>query len=589
MFEIINKINSSKDVQKLNSTELDLLADETRSLIINKLTKQAGHCGSNLGIIEATIALHYVFDFEKDKIVFDVSHQCYPHKILTGRKNAWLNENEFNSISGYSNPDESDYDVFKVGHTSTSISLATGLAKARDLNHENHNIVAVIGDGSLSGGQSFEGLNNASLLNSQLLIVVNDNDMSISDNVGGLYQNLKQLRTTKGKYENNYFKTFGFEYLFVENGNNIQDLISAFSKAKQIKKPIVVHICTQKGKGLEWAENNKEAWHWSVPFDKETGISKKSNFEGIMNYTALTREFLRDKAKTKKDFVVITPAVPVGCGFTPEFRAELGERYVDVGIAEPHAISFASGLAKAGIKPIVGLNSSFVQRTYDQLLQDVGLNNLPVLVLLYKSGIAPMDPTHIGLFDTSMTSSIPNVVCMSPSKEDYLSALNWAIEQNDYPIIMRVPFESSEEPLSLNFQLQNFEPFKSKILKSGEKIAIFAVQKTLHIAQKLSNAIKSALGVESTIVDAIYTNGLDTSLAKNLAKNHSIFVSLEDGLLEGGFGEKLASILSYTNCKVLSYGAKKEFFDKTPLSQLYDNFGMNAEMILTTIKELIQK
>lgn len=588
MYKILNNINGSKDVQKLSFNELEKLATETREAIINKLSVSAGHCGSNLGIVEATIALHYVFDFETDKLIFDVSHQCYPHKILTGRKHAWLNENEFQNVSGYSNPDESNFDVFKIGHTSTSISLATGLAKARDLKNQNFNIVSVIGDGSLSGGEAFEGLNNASTFNSKLIIVVNDNEMSIAENVGGLYSNLKELRDSNGLCQNNYFKIFGFDYIFVKEGNNIKELVSAFKTAKENSKPIVVHICTKKGLGLSFAENNKEAWHWSTPFDKNTGLPLKAKKDGIFSYTDLTREYLRKTAKTKKDFVVITPAVPGGCGFTQDFRDELKERYIDVGIAEPHAVSFAAGLAKQGIKPVLGLNSSFLQRAYDQLLQDVGLNKLPVLILVYKSGIAPMDPTHIGLFDTSFASTIPNIVCMSPSKEDYLSALDFALNQNEYPIIMRVPFEVSETPLSLDFKKQQFTPFDSKILKHGEKIAIFAVQKTLHIAQKLSNAIENEFHITPTLVDAVFTNELDQKLALKLAKTHSLFISLEDGLLEGGFGEKLARTLGSTNAKVLNYGAKKEFLEKTPLSKLYDYYGLNAEMILSDIKHLIR-
>ena len=467
---LLDKINEPKDLKKLSLKEMEELAEEIRMAILNRVSKVGGHVGSNLGMVEVTIAMHYVFDSPIDKIVFDVSHQCYPHKILTGRKHGFLNEQDFHKVSGYSNPDESEHDFFRVGHTSTSVSLALGLAKARDLKGEEGNIIALIGDGSLSGGEAFEGLDNAAELNSNFIIIVNDNDMSIAPNYGGIYKNLKQLRETEGKAECNFFKALGFDYCYVKDGNDIQELIETFKKVKDIKHPIVVHIQTLKGKGLEYAENNKEAWHWSIPFELENGNKKIDKNTNSQTYAELTAKYLEEKAQKDEKLMVITPAIPGSCGFTLEFRKKLGKQFVDVGIAEEHAIAYGSGMAKNGAKPVIAMSSSFMQRTYDQLSQDLAMNDSGAVILVYRNGISGTDITHLGGFDIPLVSNIPNIVYLAPTcQEEYLAMLDWGIEQDKQSVIIRVPNDIViERNISVQKDYSNINEYK--IEEQGEKI-----------------------------------------------------------------------------------------------------------------------
>ena len=586
---ILDKINKLKDLKTLSLPEMEELAEEIRKAILNRVSKIGGHVGPNLGIVEATIAMHYVFNSPIDKIVFDVSHQCYAHKILTGRKNGFLNQEEFHKVSGYTNPAESEHDIFTVGHTSTSVSLACGLAKARDLKSETGNIIAVIGDGSLSGGEAFEGLDNAAELNSNFIVIVNDNDMSIAPNFGGIYQNLKLLRDTEGKAECNLFKALGFDYCYVKNGNNIQELIQAFEKIKDSNHPIVVHIRTLKGKGLDYAETNREAWHFSTPFEIESGIKKINNDPNSKTYQEITTKYLVEKAKKDKKVMVITPAIPGICGFTPEVRKELGTQFIDVGIAEEHAIAYASGLAKNGAKPVIAMSSSFIQRTYDQLSQDLAMNNSGAVILVYRNGISGTDMTHLGGFDIPLISNIPNLIYLAPTcEEEYLSMLEWGMEQNEKSVIIRVP---NDMVIKRNIEVQkDYSSINEyKIEEQGEKVAIIAVGNFYSLGNKVKQKLKENLNISATLINPRYITGIDTKVLENLKKEHELVVTLEDGVLDGGFGEKIARFYSSSDMKVLNFGAKKEFTDRVPLQELYQRYHLTEDWIVSDIMNMIKE
>ena len=557
----IEKINQPTDVKNLNSEQLHILADEMRKALLQKLSKHGGHFGPNLGMVEATIALHYVFNSPTDKIVYDVSHQSYPHKMLTGRKDAFLYEDKYDDVSGYSNPDESDHDFFTIGHTSTSVSLACGLAKGRDLKGDSENIIAVIGDGSLSGGEALEGLDFASELNSNLIIVVNDNDMSIAENHGGLYKNLKQLRDTDGKSECNLFKSMGLDYVFVKDGNDIDSLITAFEQVKDSTYPVVVHICTQKGKGYKIAEENKENWHYCGPFNLETGKSDMSQ-DGGEDYSSMTADILLKKMKEDKTVVGITSATPTVFGFTEDKRKEAGSQFVDVGIAEETAVALASGIAKSGGKPVYGVYSTFIQRTYDQLSQDLCINNSPATILVYWASVYGMnDVTHLGIYDIPMMSNIPNLVYLAPTtKEEYLAMLDWSIEQNDHPVAIRVPISvvSDGKKVTKDFSKLN----EYEVTQNGSKIAIVALGSFYSVGAKTAEIIENKTGVKATLINPIYITGTDDKLLEQLKENHDIVITVEDGVLDGGFGEKIARFYGNSDVKVLNYGLKKEFLDR---------------------------
>lgn len=556
----IEKINQPTDVKNLNSEQLHILADEMRQALLQKLSKHGGHFGPNLGMVEAAIALHYVFNSPTDKIVYDVSHQSYPHKMLTGRKDAFLYEDKYDDVSGYSNPDESDHDFFTIGHTSTSVSLACGLAKGRDLKGDKENIIAVIGDGSLSGGEALEGLDFASELNSNLIIVVNDYDMSIAENHGGLYKNLKKLRDTDGKAECNLFKSMGLDYVFVKDGNDIDSLITAFKQVKDSTYPVVVHICTQKGKGYEIAEKNKEAWHYCGPFDLETGKSDMP--QDGEDYSSMTADILLKKMKEDKTIVGITSATPTVFGFTEDKRKEAGSQFVDVGIAEETAVALASGIAKNGGKPIYGVYSTFIQRTYDQLSQDLCINNSAATILVYWASVYGMnDVTHLGIYDIPMMSNIPNLVYLAPTtKEEYLAMLDWSIEQNDHPVAIRVPISvvSDGKKVTKDFSKLN----EYEVTQNGSKIAIVALGSFYSVGAKTAEIIENKTGVKPTLINPIYITGTDDKLLEQLKENHDIVITVEDGVLDGGFGEKIARFYGNSDIKVLNYGLKKEFLDR---------------------------
>lgn len=583
---VLDKINTPEDLRGVSVEEMNLLSAEIRDLILKKVNTTGGHLGPNLGMVEATIALHRVFNSPVDKFVFDVSHQCYPHKILTGRKEGFTNPAKYHTYTGYTAPEESAHDLFKVGHTSTSVSLACGLAKARDLIGGKENVVAIIGDGSLTGGEALEGLNNAAVLGSNIIIVVNDNDMSIAENHGGLYSNLKLLRDTKGQAENNFFKTLGFDYYYIDNGHDFNELISVFDRVKDADHPVLVHMHTIKGKGLHEAEVDKEHYHWIVPgeLDKkrvaENAIRKES-------YESITADYILDRASKDSSIIAISPATPGVSGFTPEFRKKLGKNYVDVGIAEEHAVAFASGLAKGGAKPMLAVMSSFIQRTYDQLSQDLALNNAPATILIFWGGITGMDATHLSKYDIPLICNIPNIVYLAPvNKEEYISMMDWANSQSEHSVVIRVPFTqviSTGEKDTTDYSKIN----KYQVVESGSEVAILGLGNFFHLGVKVKDALKANLGISATLINPHFISGVDEELMESLKANHKLVITLEDGALEGGFGEKIASYFGNSDMKVLNFGARKEFTDRVPLEELYQRYHLTPELIIDDIKNCL--
>ena len=581
----LEKIQGPEDVKKLNVNEMQELAVEMRKALLTKLSKHGGHFGPNFGMVEATIAMHYVFDSPKDKIVYDVSHQSYPHKMLTGRKDAFLYEEHYDDVSGYSEPDESEHDHFIIGHTSTSVSLACGLAKGRDLCGGKENVIAVIGDGSLSGGEALEGLDYASELKSNLIIVINDNDMSIAENHGGLYQNLKLLRDTDGKAECNLFKAMGLDYVFVKDGNDIQQLIDVFTQVKDSTIPVAVHICTQKGKGYAPAEEHKEQWHYCAPFNIETGESLYPM--GGEDYSSVTAEYLLKKMKEDPKVVAITSATPTVMGFTEDKRKEAGSQFVDVGIAEETAVALASGIAKNGGKPVYGVYSSFVQRTYDQLSQDLCINNNAATIVVYAGTVFGMnDVTHLGLYDISMMANIPNIVGIAPTtKQEYLAMLDWSIEQNAYPVCIRIPGGAMEEGEAVTKDYSKLNTYE--MLQKGSRVAIVALGTFLGLGKEVAANLEKKTGTVATVINPVYFTGIDTGMLESLKADHDVVITIEDGMLDGGFGEKITRFYGNSNMKVLNFGLKKEFLDRYDVQEVLTDNHLTKDQIVADITEVL--
>ncbi len=583
----IENINGPEDVKKLNVSEMESLAQEMRTALLKRASIHGGHFGPNFGIVEATIAMHYVFESPKDKIVFDVSHQIYPHKMLTGRKDAYLYEEHYDDVSGYSNPKESEHDHFTVGHTSTSVSLACGLAKARDLQGLEGNVIAVIGDGSLSGGEALEGLDYAAELKGNLIIVVNDNDMSIAENHGGLYGNLKLLRESNGEAECNLFKAMGLDYIYVDHGNDVKALIEAFESVKDSKKPVVVHINTLKGKGYAPAEANKEAWHWSMPFDVETGEPLYVSEEE--DYSDITAEYLLKKMKEDPAVVAITSGTPTVLGFTKDKREEAGAQFVDVGIAEETAVALASGIAANGGKPVYGVYSTFVQRTYDQISQDLCINENPATIVTFWGTVYGMnDVTHLGLYDIAMMANIPNLVYLAPvTKEDYLAMLEWSMNQNEHPVAIRLPggpVISTGEAVTKDFSKLN----KYEVTKKGSKVAILGLGGFYGLGEEVARLLEEKK-ISSTLVNPYYITGLDEELLTQLKEDHELIITLEDGILDGGFGEKIAGFYGTSDQKVLNFGLKKEFLDRYDVTEVLKENHLTKEQIVQDILSVLEK
>ena len=576
----IEKINGPEDVKKLNIEEMTALAEEMRHALLKRASIHGGHFGPNFGMVEASIALHYVFESPKDKMVFDVSHQTYPHKMLTGRKDAYLYEEHYDDVTGYSCPQESEHDHFTIGHTSTSISLACGLAKARDLRGESANVIAIIGDGSLSGGEALEGMDFAAELDSNMIIVVNDNDMSIAENHGGLYSNLKLLRETNGQAECNLFKAMGLDYVYVDHGNDLRELIGAFKQVKDSKKPVVVHINTLKGKGYKPAEEHKEEWHWHLPFDIETG---KSHFPEVEDYSSVTCEYLIEKMKKDPTVVTITSGTPTILGFTQEKRKQAGRQFVDVGIAEETAVALASGIAKGGGKPVYGVYSSFIQRTYDQISQDLCIDGNPATIVVYTGSVFGMtDVTHLGLQDIPMLSNIPGLVYLAPTtKEEYLSMLDWSVEQKEMPVAIKLPggdmISDGREVTKDWSQLNTYE-----VTEKGSKIALIGLGTFYSLALQTAEMLEKK-GIHATVINPYYITGLDKGLLEKLKADHDTVVTLEDGIMNGGFGEKIARFYGSSDMKVYNYGLKKEFLDRYDVNEVLKENHLTAEQIVNDV------
>lgn len=580
---LLEKIQSPKDVKVLSMPQLHELAQEIRDGILNRDSNIGGHVGPNLGIVETTIAMHYVFNCPEDKFVFDVSHQSYPHKMLTGRAFGYYDNNRFQEISGYSSPAESpEYDQFELGHTSTSISLASGLQKARDIKGTKENIVVLIGDGSLSGGEALEGLDEVGELGTGTIIIVNDNEMSIAENHGGLYKNLALLRETNGKAECNLFRAMGLDYKYVADGNDVETLIKTFQKVKDIDHPIVVHIHTEKGKGYAPAEQNKEPWHWSMPFDIETGKPKVEG--GGEDYGNMTAEYLLEEMKKDKHLVAVTSGTPTVAGFFKNRREEAGAQHVDVGIAEEQAVAMISGMAKGGIRPVYNVYSTFIQRTYDQIAQDLCINGNPAVINVFCASLYGMnDITHIGFYDIPMLSNIPNLVYLAPTCwEEYKAMMAWGIQQTAHPVAIRVPggaVTHSDEQFDEDYSELN----RFKMTHKGSKVAIVALGAFYGLGKQVAALLKEQKGIDATLINPRYITGLDEEMLESLKADHEKVITLEDGALEGGFGEKIARFYGDSDMKTLCFGIKKGLYDRYDYQQLAKDNELTPEQIVARV------
>lgn len=575
-YKILNRINSPADVKSISRVDLCKLAEEMRHALIQKASVCGGHLGSNLGIVEITIAMHYVFDSPHDKFVFDVSHQTYCHKMLTGRVKAFIEPEHYNDVIGFSNPKESEHDWFNMGHTSTSISLATGLAKARDLVGGDDNIIAVIGDGALGGGQAYEGINYATEQGTGLIIVLNDNDMSIAENHGGLYKHLKELRDSKGALKDNYFKAMGLDYHFVDDGNDIEKMVETFQSVKGTKHPVVLHVVTKKGKGYQPAEEEKENWHWSRPFDIPTGLFKGNGGVPKENYGAIASAFLMEKMKKDPRVSVITAATPICIGFNEKNRKAAGKQFVDVGIMEQHALSMTTALAQAGCKPVFATNATFIQRAYDQIEHEMCITKCPAtLIVTHASVSAHNNITHSGLLDISLLSNIPNLVYLAPTnKQEYLNMLDWSIEQRQYPVAIRVPwngvfYADREMPIEYS-DINRFE-----LVKEGSKVAILALGGFYQLGEAVVKQLEEKHGINASLINPRYISGVDKDMLNELKNNHEVVVTIEDGILEGGFGSKITQFYANSSMKVLTFGFSSNF------PEIYDAKKMMIDNNLT--------
>ncbi|WP_293526088.1 1-deoxy-D-xylulose-5-phosphate synthase [Prevotella sp.] len=588
----IEKIQSPADLKGMDIATLNIVADEVRQAVLNRVSKHGGHVGPNLGFVEATVALHYVFNAPEDKFVFDVSHQCYPHKVLTGRAAGFLgNIDDMNAISGYSSPAECpEYDNFEVGHTSTSISLATGLQKARDVKGTKENIIAIIGDGSLSGGEAFEGLDEASELGTGIIIIVNDNEMSIAENHGGIYKNLRALRESRGECEHNWFKAWGFEYKYLEEGNDIERLIEVFRSVKDTDKPTVVHIHTEKGHGYAPAVKNKEAWHWGMPFNLDDGSRPVRNADGTVpevkpceTYPELFSDWMLSEMKKDKTLIAVTAGTPTAAGFTADKRKQAGSQHLDMGIAEEQAVAMISGMAKGGLRPVWSVYSTFIQRTYDQIAQDLCINSNPAVINVVGGGVNSMnDITHICLFDIPMLCSIPGLIYLAPTTcEEYLAMMRWAILQDKKPIAIRVPSNGVVHTTEKVDEEYSYES-KYKVMHNGSEVAVIAsgsfYQKGENVVRMLADK-----GIDATLINPRYLNEVDADTLEALKTNHNLVVTLEDGCKDGGFGERIASYYGTSDMKVLVCGVKKGLYDRYNVEQLLDDNRLLDEQIVSDV------
>ena len=583
----LEKIESPADVRAIPADELPALAGEIRGALIDKLAVHGGHAGPNLGIVETTIALHRVFDSPTDKLVFDVSHQTYVHKMLTGRAWGFTDPARYDDISGYSEPSESAHDHFVIGHTSTSVSLACGLAKGRDLMGDTYNVVAVIGDGSLSGGEAFEGLDWAAELGGNLIVIVNDNEMSIAENHGGLYQSLAELRATGGESPNNFFRALGLDYRYVEDGNDEQAVEAALAEVCGIDHPVVVHVHTEKGHGFAPAVKDKERFHWGGWFDKQTGESLLPT-GGEPDYGELTYQALSARMESDPRVVVISSATPGVMGFTPERRAAAGKQFVDVGIAEEHAVALASGIAAAGGVPVYGFYGTFIQRGFDQLMQDLCVNGNPAVLLSFCDSARSMnDVTHLGIFDVPEFSAIPGLTYLAPTcKEEYLAMLQWALSQREAPVAIRVPAAGVVSRSDMEPGSGETWPLAPEVVACGADVALLGLGCAFPIAQEAAAALE-AEGASVTLVNPRVASGLEASFVEELARAHKAIVTVEDGQLEGGFGEKVARQAGPTGTRVRCLGIPRGYYDRYDPAELMAACSLTPEGVAAAAKELL--
>ena len=582
----LEKINSPQDLKTLSIDELSVLSDEIRQTLIKRLSEFGGHIGPNLGVVELTVALHYVFNSPVDKIVFDVSHQSYTHKILTGRKVAFMDKNHYRDVSGFTNPRESEHDFFRVGHTSTSISLASGLAIARDRKGGKENIIAFIGDGSLSGGEALEALDNAGEYKNNLIIILNDNQMSIPENHGGLYKNLQLLRESKGANPFNFFKVLGLDYLYIEDGHNIPLLVDKLNSIKDIDHPIVVHVNTIKGKGLKFAEEHQEMWHAGGPFNPETGERNRPYL--IETPSELSYQHLSKKMREDKDIFVVMSSTPLVLNFTPERRKEFKDQFIDVDICEEHAMGLISGMARGGIKPVYGIFASFIQRTYDQILQDICLNNSPVTIIVDGGSICGgNDETHLGIFDISMLTNIPNLIYLAPTSiEEYFAMVDYSIDQNKHPIAIRMPISITHNLYPFDSDYSDINKFQ--VVEKGSKIALIGVGNSFILTKEVFELLKKE-NINATLINPRFISGLDEPLLNELKKEHQIVVTIEDGILSGGFGQKVSSYFGNSGVRVLNYGVKKQFYDQFKLDDVLNDCHLKKELISEDVIKLLEE
>ncbi|MDZ5589218.1 1-deoxy-D-xylulose-5-phosphate synthase [Enterococcus cecorum] len=583
---ILEKITDAKDLKQLNRAQLHTLVDEARTALLNKISQHGGHNGPNLGVVEMTVALHRVFNSPVDKLVFDISHQTYIHKMLTGRAQAFLDSAHFDDVSGYTNPKESEHDLFTVGHTSTSLALANGIAVARDLKQENYNVVALIGDGSLSGGLAFEGLNNIAEQNSNIIVIVNDNDQSIADNFGGLYRNLKALRESNGQVKDNFFQSLGFEYHYLDEGNDLDALIDLFESVKDVDHPVLLHVHTVKGKGFKFAEENREKFHAGGPFSLETGEYVKRG-TGAKTYSNLTSEFLWDKMQKDKTVVAVNAGTPMML-FNPKQRKQLGKQFIDVGIAEQQAATMTAGLAKNGAKPVWVVNSTFMQRSYDQISHDLALNDLPGTILVYSASVNGMnDESHLGIFDIPFLSHIPNLVYLAPTnQEEYLAMLDWSLEQTHHPVAIRVPVGPLRSTGKADTTDYN-QLYQNEVVQAGSKVAVMGVGNFFGLAEEVIAALAKE-NIQATLINPKFISGVDEKLLTELVNNHQLVVTLEDGITDGGYGQTIASFLGNTDVKVQNYGLDKAFHDRYVASELLAENGITVENIVKNILAVVE-
>ncbi|MBD5237016.1 MAG: 1-deoxy-D-xylulose-5-phosphate synthase [Bacteroidales bacterium] len=584
----LNLIKSPADIRKMDMDQLKSLATAMRRPLIEKVSHHGGHVGPNLGMVEAIIALHYVFNTPEDKIVFDVSHQTYPHKMLTGRMEAFTNPEKYDTVTGYTQPKESEYDLFSLGHTSSAVALASGLAKARDLIGGKENVVAVIGDGSLSGGVAFEGLDYGATLGTNFIVVVNDNDMSIAENHGGIYADLRLLRNTNGTADNNLFRAMGYAYRYVHYGNNIPSLIKAFEEVKDINYPVVVHINTMKGMGLPVAEADKEKFHWSVPFDPETGniLGETAPSEEPQDYISLFATHMSSRIKENPKLALITAGTPGAIGLGPELRKEAGKQFVDVGIAEQQAIAMASGLAKGGADPVVGVVSTFLQRAYDQFSQDIALNHQPAtFVIMYGSLFGMNDETHLGFFDLGLLSNIPGLLVLTPSgKDEFISMLRWAETQRETPVVVRIPGGGYGDVEGVQL-LENYNDAPYQVVKEGKDVTLIGVGTFLSTMLEAAEILKSK-GVDATVINPRQVSNLDKQAIEKM-RGEKVVLTAEDGIVDGGFGQKVASALGESPVKVVNLGLPKRFLNRYNAADVLNELGLTPDKIAEKVISLL--